>query len=490
MNFEDYANDNVKKLFDSFNTDEDRKWAWMVIEKSREFFPNADHYIMWGVFGNKKRRLVIKVGIKRRNSKRAWRSFFNIAKEEDERGAVSLWVDVNKEFGVLLGDSWWLNSSGNDEKSVLERFKLMKKIADEHKIDFFGNGCVPKDYNDDVVDYDDDEFISINRVGEKKASLNLILYGSPGTGKTYETIKKALEILDKAFLDANVKDRKKLKERFDDLRKEEKIAFTTFHQSFSYEDFIEGIRANTVEGGIEYKIEDGVFKRIARLAEQQAKSDFVIIIDEINRGNPSNIFGELITLIEPSKRAGEPEALSVTLPYSKKEFSIPNNLYIIGTMNTADRSLALMDTALRRRFHFEEMMPKPELLRGIIVDGVNVELLLARMNKRITALYDRDHTLGHAFFMSLTNDSPLAKLREVFERQILPLLQEYFFEDWNKIRLVVGNALIVTENVEADLFESSPEGLVNSKSYRINLDALDDPKTYMRIYDKAMKPSV
>ncbi|MBO0613397.1 AAA family ATPase [Thiothrix fructosivorans] len=228
--------------------------------------------------------------------------------------------------------------------------------------------------------------------------------------------------------------------------------------------------------------------------KNEEKSNYVLIIDEINRGNIANIFGELITLIEPSKRAGAPEALSVTLPYSnaysKEEFSVPDNLYIIGTMNTADRSLALMDTALRRRFHFEEMMPKPELLRGIIVDGVNIELLLARMNKRITALYDRDHTLGHAFFMSLTNESPLAKLREVFERQILPLLQEYFFEDWNKIRLVVGNALIVTENVEADLFESSPEGLVNSKIYRINLDALDDPKTYMRIYDKAMKPSV
>ncbi|OQX07126.1 MAG: hypothetical protein BWK73_28915 [Thiothrix lacustris] len=165
-------------------------------------------------------------------------------------------------------------------------------------------------------------------------SLNAILYGAPGTGKTYNTINKALEILDKPFLAANARDRIKLKKRFDELMAEGKIAFATFHQSFSYEDFIEGIRANAVDGSVEYKIEDGVFKRIAKLAKQQAKSNFVIIIDEINRGNIANIFGELITLIELSKRAGEPEALSVTLPYSKEEFSVPNNLYIIGTMNT------------------------------------------------------------------------------------------------------------------------------------------------------------
>lgn len=577
MDFENYANKNVKELFDNFNSDKDRKWAWMVIEKSREFFPNADHYVMWGVFGNKKKRLVIKIGIKGKNDKRAWRSFFNIAKEQDERGAVSLWVDKNKEFGLLLGDSWWLNSDENNEESVLERFRIMKKVADEHKFDFFGNGYVPKDYSDDVIYSDEEEFIDVGIVSEKKTSLNLILYGSPGTGKTYETIKKALEILDAPFVNSN-SERTKLKNRFDQLLAEGKIAFTTFHQSFSYEDFIEGIRANAVDGNVEYKVEDGVFKKIAIAASLQTRSNFdevyealcneigesglvlktlthsrpfdvkisstgnlsaipqtgngntmsitkenlqkflledkkidwiiyaksiknyieskygfikneeksnyVLIIDEINRGNIANIFGELITLIEPSKRAGAPEALSVTLPYSKEQFSVPDNLYIIGTMNTADRSLALMDTALRRRFHFIEMMPQPELLAGIDVDGVNIQRLLERMNARITALYDREHTLGHAFFMPLRDEPTLTKLREVFERQILPLLQEYFFEDWNKIRLVVGKDLVIEEKVDADLFDEPVDGMVNPKIYWLNLSALDKPETYIRIYAK------
>lgn len=410
------------------------------------------------------------------------------------------------------------------------------------------------------------------------SSLNIIFYGAPGTGKTYRTINKALEILDKSFIDSNP-ERIKLKKRFDQLLAEGKIAFTTFHQSFSYEDFIEGIRANAVDGNVEYKVEDGIFKKIATAASLQTKSNFdevyealcneigesglvlktlthgrpfdvkisstgnlsaipqtgngntmsitkenlqkflledkkidwiiyaksiknhienkyvfikneeksnyVLIIDEINRGNIANIFGELITLIEPSKRAGAPEALSITLPYSKEPFSVPDNLYIIGTMNTADRSLALMDTALRRRFHFEEMMPKPELLRDIpLIDGVNVELLLKQMNKRITALYDREHTLGHAFFMPLRDEPTLTKLREVFERQILPLLQEYFFEDWNKIRLVVGKDLVIEEKVDADLFDEPVDGMVNPKIYRLDLSALDKPETYIRIYAK------
>ena len=220
------------------------------------------------------------------------------------------------------------------------------------------------------------------------------------------------------------------------------------------------------------------------------KIPYVLIIDEINRGNIANIFGELITLIEPSKRAGAPEALSVTLPYSKEPFSVPDNLYIIGTMNTADRSLALMDTALRRRFHFIEMMPQPELLADIKVENVNIQLLLERMNARITALYDREHTLGHAFFMPLRDEPTLIKLREVFERQILPLLQEYFFEDWNKIRLIVGKDLVAEHKISSDLFDEAVDGIVNPKIYSINFDALDKAEMYIRIYDKAAKDNV
>ncbi|MGF1901119.1 AAA family ATPase [Aliivibrio sifiae] len=176
------------------------------------------------------------------------------------------------------------------------------------------------------------------------------------------------------------------------------------------------------------------------------RQNYVLVIDEINRGNISKVFGELITLIEPSKRKGQEEALELTLPYSGKPFSVPDNLYIIGTMNTADRSLAMMDTALRRRFDFIEMMPKPELLANTVVDGIDLEELLTVLNERIEILYDREHTLGHAFFMPVKKlvdageqDKAFAALVSVFQNKIIPLLEEYFFEDWDKIRLVLAD---------------------------------------------------
>lgn len=162
-----------------------------------------------------------------------------------------------------------------------------------------------------------------------------------------------------------------------------------------------------------------------------------MIIDEINRGNISRIFGELITLIEPSKRAGAIEELSTTLPYSKKLFSVPDNLYLIGTMNTADRSLAGLDIALRRRFTFVEMPPKPELLADTNIDGVNIGRLLEVMNERIEVLLDRDHCLGHAYFMPLKQEQTLDKLATIFKPDH-PLLQEYFFEDWERINWVLN----------------------------------------------------
>ncbi|WP_260261658.1 AAA family ATPase [Vibrio intestinalis] len=188
-------------------------------------------------------------------------------------------------------------------------------------------------------------------------------------------------------------------------------------------------------------VEEVVSKGLS-LSNQASSDKRVLIIDEINRGNISNIFGELITLIEPSKRAGGKEALSVKLPYSKEVFSVPDNLHIIGTMNTADKSLAQLDIALRRRFQFEEMMTNYELLAEIpLIDGIDIEQMVRVINKRIELLYDREHTIGHSFFLSLNDTPSIEHLAEIFELQILPLLEEYFFEDWERVAMVLGDHL-------------------------------------------------
>ncbi len=378
--------------------------------------------------------------------------------------------------------------------------------------------------------------------------LNQILYGPPGTGKTYSTINAALRILEPALLDDKSVTREKMIEAFHGFLKKKQIVFCTFHQSFSYEDFVEGLRAETQNGSLNYHIEDGVFKQLCIQAqrghtqehdpfdqaihklhqllnenegrltmdtvkmkafdveysegptffiypqsnqsltqgycgnmnlvrklyqtgtkdgiynasyvegmlnflkkkcglppyEQTQKpigkpEKFVLIIDEINRGNISRIFGELITLIEPSKRAGAEEELCVSLPYSKELFSIPYNVYLIGTMNSADRSLAGLDIALRRRFVFQEMPPRPDLLDAVEVEGVNIGHLLRTMNERIEVLLDRDHCLGHAYFMPLQKNNTIELLASIFRNQILPLLQEYFFEDWQRIHWVLND---------------------------------------------------
>jgi len=230
--------------------------------------------------------------------------------------------------------------------------------------------------------------------------------------------------------------------------------------------------------------------------EPAADKPHVLIIDEINRGNISKIFGELITLIEQDKREGSDEALSVTLPYSKKKFTVPNNIHIIGTMNTADASIAKLDVALRRRFDFIEMPPKPSLLQGITVAGVNVEKMLESINQRIELLYDREHTIGHSFFMGLKSDSPIEDLAGVFEKNIIPLLQEYFFDDWERIHWVLDtlkedesthfvkkhlNSGDELKNLMGDKWFSD-NNMTGSSLWALNKEAFEKPKAYIGIY--------
>jgi len=375
--------------------------------------------------------------------------------------------------------------------------------------------------------------------------LNQILFGPPGTGKTYNTINKAIEIINPQF---NLQqDRKEVKKEFDKLVKEKRIVFTTFHQSLSYEDFIEGIKPVTESGKVTYEVIPGIFKNICETASSQvspnfelayeilikkvseqgdyfnlhttssAKSSFwvmvnkngnlslyttanknyqgsmtkenfqkyvngedvfrgwegyaagvidymkkacgfvsnsgkidntnkkyVIIIDEINRGNVSQIFGELITLIEEDKRSGNhKESLEVTLPYSKELFSVPPNLHIIGTMNTADRSVEALDTALRRRFSFEEMPPNYALNElDYSVFNYKASEILKTINSRIEKLLDKDHAIGHSFFIIEKEKNSEQEIIKAFYKNIIPLLQEYFFGDHGKIGLVLGKGFI------------------------------------------------
>lgn len=519
-----------------------------------------------------------------------------------------------------------------------------------------------------------DSAVQSPRQEKRPVSINRILFGPPGTGKTYHTINQALRILDPDFLDKFSDERGTLKQRFDELVHAGVVRVATFHQSFSYEDFVEGIRASTDEttGGLRYEVEDGVFKQICEAARSRtvaaetgsgigiagrriwkislgdasteqhvfeecmekgialmgfgsgadltgvssrqeifervraaepattsteyaitaldqfirrmqvgdlvvvthgnlkfraigevtgpyrymgkgedghyvqarpvrwlrqydpprpcgdlmenrfsqmtiyelrpgsinldrleallspesedevrrhAPEARVLIIDEINRGNISRIFGELITLIEPSKRAGAPEALEVTLPYSKERFSVPANVHLIGTMNTADRSLAGLDVALRRRFEFVEMLPDVEALDGVEVEGVPLDVLLDTMNRRIEVLLGRDYMLGHAYFMGLKEAPTLDALAGVFRRQVLPLLQEYFFEDWQKIAWVLNDhrkpeALRFVRQVNLGAAELLGDGVElpgEGRLWRINQDAFDLPEAYRAI---------
>ena len=427
-------------------------------------------------------------------------------------------------------------------------------------------------------------------------SNNIILYGPPGTGKTYNSVIYAVRICEPDFISKKTTDEDQYEEyfiEFNKLKKEGRIQFTTFHQSYGYEEFIEGIKPIINEtdennsSSIKYKIENGVFKtfcndarfscawdELVHLAIERGeitvelteakrklvwnsekarfdiktrglkneyvtkdmvkrlyqgsyirkdnngtdnvrfytskaiinfmrknelfsvqKSDhpqnpYVFIIDEINRGNISKIFGELITLIEDSKREGNREAMTVTLPYSSETFSVPKNVYILGTMNTADRSIAMMDTALRRRFQFIEKTPNADLLKDLdteFKDNINLKYMLETINDRIRVLYDREHTIGHAYFL---NVKTFEDLKDVFLNKIIPLLQEYFYDDYEKIRLVLGDNQkgkdeysFVIESKNKSLFGNNHD-YDEEKCYEINTGAFSNYESYIGIYEQ------
>ena len=460
------------------------------------------------------------------------------------------------------------NSTINQvEKNEFAEFEetILKPAFDISLRDLFENEVINNDCNQE-------------NKSENSNILNRILYGPPGTGKTFNTINEALKIVDPSF-ELEGKTRKELKSRFDELINEGQIVFTTFHQSMSYEDFIEGIKpeishgSDTENDNVKYEIKPGIFKKICESAKtpnqfgfetayknlqkelrelkdkdsepltlktakgkdfsialnsqgnltlftsqgrnqqgsitkeniqkyinhgegwwesyvkgilnylktkhQYSEKDdapqknYVLIIDEINRGNVSQIFGELITLIEDDKRLGMLEALEVTLPYSKERFGVPKNLYIIGTMNTADRSVEALDAALRRRFSFIEKAPEAEIIiregfNGGEIAGVQLSEVLKTINKRLEKLLDKDHQIGHCFFLGIDNEEKLAK---TFNNKIVPLLREYFFGDYGKIGLVLGSGFIQkTKDADKEpwaIFDYDASDYDNKDSYKI-----------------------
>ena len=276
--------------------------------------------------------------------------------------------------------------------------------------------------------------------------LNLVLYGPPGTSKTFDAVSLSVETIDGH---AN-EERKELKARYNELRKAGRAELVTFHQNYAYEDFIEGIRPvlkkKKKQKELRYELRNGVFKRMVKRAQKDPNNRYVLIIDEINRGNIAKIFGELITLIEPSKRVRGEDETYATLPYSQESFSVPDNLYLIGTMNTADRGITELDVALRRRFKFVPMMPDVNHVQEDI-EGVDGRELLRAINGRIVETSDRDHQIGHTYFMGVRT---VAQLREVFQTQVIPLLQEFFYDDWEKMWRVLNESDFITKREGAD----------------------------------------
>ena len=288
------------------------------------------------------------------------------------------------------------------------------------------------------------EFLGHNR---RRYALNTILYGPPGTGKTFATFRRCVKICDGK---APAHDGKAVQSRYKKLVKEGRVEFVTFHQSYGYEEFVEGLRPDPDGEHLRLVPVDGVLKRIAERARKRPKLPYVLVIDEINRANISKVLGELITLLEEDKREGAEVEVAVTLPYSGERFTLPDNLHVLGTMNTADRSIALIDTALRRRFKFTELAPDKKLLGT--VDGINLQAVLGTINDRLEYLIDRDHLIGHAWLMKADTK---AKIDDIMRHKIIPLIAEYFYDDWQKVQAVLGG----TDHFVAGKKLNRPPGL-------------------------------
>jgi len=264
---------------------------------------------------------------------------------------------------------------------------------------------------------------------------NVILYGPPGTGKTYRTRGHALKVCLNLPEDT---EESIAKDKFAELIRAKRVAFATFHQSYDYSDFIIGFKPVAHENGsMGFKVRKGLLLRIAEEAAKHPEQSYLLIIDEINRGNVSKIFGELITLIEADKRAGASFQVEVTLPCAYEgadgketcQFSLPSNLHFLGTMNTADRSIALLDTALRRRFEFKHTPPQPEMLSKDL-DGINLQNLLSKLNATLKDKVGQDHQVGHAWFpLAGKKDATAQDVVDAFKNKILPLLEEWFYDD-------------------------------------------------------------
>lgn len=382
-----------------------------------------------------------------------------------------LWNDLKK--GNRLGYEWCSMSLGNLknlDKNLTENYKMRTYFSDVKKGDYFCIISGKKFYGiaESVNDYDflkaassgfdfqtvEVKWIKIFDTPELLSASYTPTFGKLNGGKRWNSLLQGLKV-NNILLDDEESQQKEI------INTNSNSIFTTFHQSVAYEDFIEGIKPNLDDSeDISYAIEDGIFKiacdRAANLAGFEDLNDaltssheivkakfevsepFFLFIDEINRGNISQIFGELITLIEKDKRLGQKNETRVILPYSKSEvqFCVPPNLYIIGTMNTADRSVEALDTALRRRFSFTEMMPDVSVIeKHEFKDDYSRAKIMKAINKRVEILLDKNYTLGHSYFMK-------DNFKSSFKNEIIPLLQEYFYNDYGKIGLVLGKGFV------------------------------------------------